>query len=88
MTENESVLVCMRVDGFCVVYPGSVKDRCNVCHAEVWVAPSGQAGIATGQVTKTMCIPCVVIRVREDPPQSVGLLPKTAQEVRQWLGRN
>jgi len=89
MTEERNILVCMRLDDAkAIIYPGSVEGRCNACHAEVWVAPSGQEGIAAGLITETICISCAAVRFQEGQPQSVRILAKTVIEVRQWLNRN
>ncbi len=61
MNEN-TVIVAMRVEDAVSVVRGSARGRCDLCGAEVWVAPSS---IRT-DIPRVWCLPCALERIQPD----------------------
>jgi hypothetical protein len=79
-SEKEPVwLITMRVaDAWRGPVARSARDRCSVCRAEVWVAPSGVV-LRLRYRARVICVPCALERAEE----GVRIQPLTLQQRRE-----
>lgn len=54
MSDDEKILLCMRVADNAIIYPGSAIVRCDRCPHDVWVSPASQLMLAEGAIARCM----------------------------------
>lgn len=57
-----AVFVCAAVWNTAAAHvaPGSTMDRCSICVAELWVAPSAKGALANHPNARKVCLECAV----------------------------
>lgn len=91
MSEDRAdYLVAARVEPGVHEVPGSKRMRCDECHHEVTVAPSGQRRLEKwGPGVKVLCVPCGLQGMREDPDREVmAPAPDQLAEIIGYMRRN
>jgi hypothetical protein len=81
MAEDDSYLVCLRVEDLKVAVPGSTKKRCSACGRQVWVSPASLDLSRTKRVP-LLCMPCAEERAANDE-EGVVIQPLTAEQIKE-----
>jgi hypothetical protein len=69
-SDDEIVLVCMRVADAQIVIPHSTRDVCGDCAAPIWVSAASRK-LALEKQARLLCLPCVNERAEKEKDVSV-----------------
>ena len=80
MNDDETLVICARVNQLPDPVKGSMVEKCLDCHEEVWISPN--AVFAAGATSKAVCIPCAMKRM-EKTKEPVKIMPLSDAQVKE-----
>ena len=86
MASDEAILVCLPVLGTNAEHllPTSTITKCQHCHADVWIAPSGIELVAEDPThTLVLCNPCALVEFNRNPPEEILAPPGAWEEIQE-----